>query len=72
MINLSAVTVVTRIEFESIPGKAREDKLTYNLLDHLIKSDTATAGKSHIEFITKVFKVYQSAKDTDHSFIVNS
>ena len=64
--------VLTKNRVRKYARKAREYKLTYSLFSHFGSSQTATAIKSDIEYITKVFKVHRSAIDADHGFIAKS
>ena len=64
--------VITTNRVRKFSRKAREYKLTYSLLASLGNDNRATALKSDIKHITKVFKAHRSAIDSNHGFIVNS
>ena len=62
-------SVITIERARKFARKAREYKLTYSLLIHEANGEDATANKSEIEHITKLFKVHRSAIDSDYQFI---
>ena len=52
--------------------KAREYKLAYALLFHLVDGTDTSGGKDDIEHSTKAFKAHLSVMDSDYTFIANA